>query len=197
MLNFLAYNVRWCWSHDTIELFRRLDRDLWETSGHNPVRLLGSIEQRKLESAAKDDAFLAHMRRVLANLQPYMDHDGTWFHKIWAKKPDAPLIAYFSAEFGLRKRHQAVWPLRAYVFARMCNQVRCKRRMQRSNFILGASTLAGRSRTAVRSQCIRNRTMAVITFTGARPRRPKVDYMDSPFACAPAILIFRQGLFRD
>ncbi len=28
----LAYNLRWCWSHDTIELFRRLDRDLWETS---------------------------------------------------------------------------------------------------------------------------------------------------------------------
>jgi starch phosphorylase len=97
----LAYNLRWCWSHDTIELFRRLDRDLWETSGHNPVRLLGSIEQRKLESAAKDDAFLAHMRRVVANLQPYMDHEGTWFHKIWEEKTGVPLIAYFSAEFGL------------------------------------------------------------------------------------------------
>src|SRR6201993_2551818 len=97
----LAYNLRWCWSHDTIELFRRLDRNLWETSGHNPVRLLGSIDQHKLESAAKDDAFLAHMRRVVANLEPYMDHEGTWFHKTWAKRPDAPLIAYFSAEFGL------------------------------------------------------------------------------------------------
>jgi glycogen phosphorylase len=97
----LAYNLRWCWSHDTIELFRRLDRNLWETSGHNPVRLLGSIDQRKLESAAKDDAFLAHMRRVVANLQPYMNQEGTWFHKIWANKPDPPLIAYFSAEFGL------------------------------------------------------------------------------------------------
>ena len=97
----LAYNLRWSWSHDTIELFRRLDRNLWETSGHNPVRLLGSIDQQKLESAAKDDAFLAHMRRVVANLEPYMDHEGTWFHKTWAKRPDAPLIAYFSAEFGL------------------------------------------------------------------------------------------------
>ena len=28
----LAYNLRWCWSHDTIELFRRLDRD----SGRRP-----------------------------------------------------------------------------------------------------------------------------------------------------------------
>ena len=100
-LRVLAYNLRWCWSHDTIELFRRLDRDLWETSGHNPVRLLGSIEQHRLESAAKDDAFLAHMRRVVANLQSYMDHEGTWFQKALADKPETPLIAYFSAEFGL------------------------------------------------------------------------------------------------
>jgi glycogen phosphorylase len=100
-LRMLAHNLRWCWSHDTIELFRRLDRDLWETSGHNPVRLLGSIEQRKLESAAKDDAFLAHMRRVVANLQSYMGHDGTWFQKTLAEKTESPLIAYFSAEFGL------------------------------------------------------------------------------------------------
>lgn len=97
----LAYNLRWSWSHDTIELFRRLDRGLWETSGHNPVRLLGSIEQRKLESAAKDDSFLAHMHRVVATLQPYMQNDGTWFHRVWRDQSDAPLIAYFSAEFGL------------------------------------------------------------------------------------------------
>ena len=33
----LAYNLRWAWDHDTIELFRRLDSDLWESTGHNPV----------------------------------------------------------------------------------------------------------------------------------------------------------------
>ena len=52
-LRTIAYNLRWCWSHESIELFRRLDRDLWETAGHNPVLLLGSIEQAKLEAAAK------------------------------------------------------------------------------------------------------------------------------------------------
>ncbi len=30
----LAYNLRWSWSHATIDLFRRLDPDLWEGSGH-------------------------------------------------------------------------------------------------------------------------------------------------------------------
>ena len=44
----LAYNLRWSWDHETIDLFRRLDSDLWEKSWHNPVKMLGSIEQTKL-----------------------------------------------------------------------------------------------------------------------------------------------------
>src|SRR5579884_891029 len=97
----LAFNLRWCWSHDTIELFRRLDRNLWEEAGHNPVLLLGSIEQEKLEAAAKDDAFLAHLERVSANLHSYLDDERTWFHRMCGKQADRPLVAYFSAEFGI------------------------------------------------------------------------------------------------
>ena len=100
-LRAIAYNLRWCWSHESIELFRRLDRDLWEKSGHNPVLLLGTIEQEKLEQAANDDAFLAHLRRVTSNLENYLAGDATWFRRNYAKTTDVPLIAYFSAEFGL------------------------------------------------------------------------------------------------
>ena len=64
----VAFNLRWCWSHESVELFRRLDRDLWETVGHNPVLLLGSIEQAKLESAARDDAVLYRLLNVYALL---------------------------------------------------------------------------------------------------------------------------------
>lgn len=97
----LAFNLRWCWSHDTIELFRRLDRNLWEQVGHNPVLLLGSIEQEKLEAAAKDDAFLAHLQRVSASLQSYLHDDRTWFRRTCGDHKDNPLVAYFSAEFGI------------------------------------------------------------------------------------------------
>ena len=95
----IAFNLRWCWSHETIELFRRLDRDLWETVEHNPVLLLGTIEQAKLEEAATDDAFLAHLHRVESDLASYLGADSTWFRR--THKDDIPLIAYFSAEFGL------------------------------------------------------------------------------------------------
>jgi len=84
-----------------VELFRRLDRDLWETTGHNPVLLLGTIEQAKLEEAARDDAFLAHLHRVDSNLESYLGAESTWFRRKFANTGDIPLIAYFSAEFGL------------------------------------------------------------------------------------------------
>ena len=52
----LAYNLRWAWDHNTIELFRRLDSNLWESTKHNPVLMLGTIDQAQLEAAAKDDS---------------------------------------------------------------------------------------------------------------------------------------------
>jgi len=100
-LRAVAYDLRWSWSHESIELFQRLDRELWEKTEHNPVLLLGTIEQEKLEQAANDDAFLAHLRRVESNLENYLAGESTWFRRTYAKSVDVPLIAYFSAEFGL------------------------------------------------------------------------------------------------
>ena len=96
----IAYNLRWSWDHGAIELFRRLDADLWETSGHNPIRLLGSIEQAQLEAAAGDEGFLAHMRGVAEQLEEYLHGAETWFRRERGDKKDF-LAAYFSAEFGI------------------------------------------------------------------------------------------------
>ena len=51
----LAYNLRWSWDHETIALFRRLDRDLWEASGHNPIWMLGRVSQQQLNDASEDE----------------------------------------------------------------------------------------------------------------------------------------------
>jgi starch phosphorylase len=96
----LAYNLRWAWNHDTIELFRRLDSALWETTGHNPVLMLGTIEQAKLEAAASDEGFLAHLERVAQNLEAYKAAESTWFSRVHGTT-QTPLVAYFSAEFGV------------------------------------------------------------------------------------------------
>lgn len=101
----VAHNLRWAWNHDTIELFRRLDDQLWEEANHNPVLMLGSVSQRRLEEAAEEVGFLDHLDRVAQNLDDYLTAKSPWFrreHEIPnGEHPDQPLVAYFSAEFGL------------------------------------------------------------------------------------------------
>jgi starch phosphorylase len=98
-LHKLSLNLRWSWHHPTIELFRTLDSDLWEETGHNPRLTLGRIDQRRLAELCGDEAFLAQMDRASADLDEYLAGAG-WFA---AAHPDAVgiRIAYFSAEFGL------------------------------------------------------------------------------------------------
>jgi starch phosphorylase len=96
----LAYNLRWSWDHDTINLFRRLDRTLWEESGHNPVLMLGSISQDRLQELAQDDSFVAHTDAVATALRDYVANPRTWYQKEYGPASD-PLVAYFSMEFGL------------------------------------------------------------------------------------------------
>jgi starch phosphorylase len=96
----LAYNLRWAWDYQTIELFRRLDTTLWESTGHNPVAMLGKIDQSKLQNAARDEAFLAQLEQVGKSFDAYIAGKETWFSRQHGKPAEA-LIAYFSAEFGL------------------------------------------------------------------------------------------------
>ena len=96
----LAYNLWWCWNLEAIDLFRRLDRELWEESGHNPVLMLGTIKQERLEEAAEDDGFLAHLERIAQQYDRYINSQNTWYKKAHGA-PGKPCIAYFSAEFGL------------------------------------------------------------------------------------------------
>jgi starch phosphorylase len=99
-LRTLAYNLHWAWNHETIELFRRLDSDLWEITEHNPVLMLGTIDQGQLAAAATDVGFLAHLERVSQNLDSYIDTQSDWFTRTHGST-DGPLFAYFSAEFGV------------------------------------------------------------------------------------------------
>jgi len=98
-LNQLSLNLRWSWNHPTIEVFRTMDSDLWEETGHNPRLVLGRISQKRLTELSGDEAFLAQMDRAHASLEEYLAGAG-WFA---AAHPEAKgiRIGYFSAEFGL------------------------------------------------------------------------------------------------
>jgi starch phosphorylase len=101
----MANNLWWVWHPDAMELFRRLDRDLWEEVYHNPVKLLGIIDQKKLANAAANDGYRAQLARVHEAFKAHLKEPG-WFgksHPDLAGEKTAFQVAYFSAEFGLHE----------------------------------------------------------------------------------------------
>jgi len=102
----LAYNLWWAWNLDAVDLFIRLDRDLWDQTFHNPVRMLGAIRQERLVEAANDDGFVANLTRVYQAFSRYMNADDTWFRRQTNGDLQDLHIAYFSAEFGITESMQ-------------------------------------------------------------------------------------------
>ncbi len=97
----VAYNLWWCWEPDAINLFRRLDAELWQATRHNPVEMLGILQQTTLESLKSDEGFMAHLRMVDEKLSDYLA-EKTWFQKT-CNGSSQMKVAYFSMEFGLHE----------------------------------------------------------------------------------------------
>ena len=102
----VARNVWWIWNPDAIALLRRVDPDLWEELGHNPIPVLGSLSSERFNELARDQAFLAHLESVHDDLQRYLQMP-SWFDE---EHPNLRnhRIGYFSFEFGL---HESSAPL--------------------------------------------------------------------------------------
>jgi starch phosphorylase len=100
-LRALSQNLWWTWNHDAAELFRRLDRQLWEETRHNPVKLLGSLPQAKFQEFSSDQGYLAQLERVHDRFKKEMT--GTCWYSRTQQEASQARIAYFSAEFGLHE----------------------------------------------------------------------------------------------
>ena len=96
-LRVLAHNLRWSWHPATQDLFRAIDPDGWDASGHNPLRMLDETDARVLEQAAADPEFLARQQALVEDLERYLS-EPRWYQTLQG----APSrIAYFSPEFGV------------------------------------------------------------------------------------------------
>ena len=100
-LRAIAYNLWWSWSPAGEELFLRLDPDLWETVHGNPIELLASVEQPRLDELANDDAFTGQLDTTWQLLDRYMQREG-WFARSFPEAAGARL-AYFSMEYGIHE----------------------------------------------------------------------------------------------
>jgi len=94
----LAQNLRWSWHPESQDVFREVDADLWESTGRDPVKLLGAVSRSRFDELAADEGFLGRLGAVRADLASYLSED-RWYQKKVADGPAA--IAYFSPEFGI------------------------------------------------------------------------------------------------
>jgi starch phosphorylase len=94
----LALNLRWSWDERTRDLFRWVDPQVWETSFHDPVGLLGLVGKDRLEALAADPAFMSFLTEVHEDMERSMA-SARWFQQRANSRLRA--VAYFSPEFGL------------------------------------------------------------------------------------------------
>ncbi len=99
-LSEISNNLWWSWNTEFLRLFKKIDKDLWETCEKNPVKFLKQVSQERLEAVATNVEFLKEYDRLAKEFNDYVTSKNTWFaNKYPENKND--LIAYFSAEYGL------------------------------------------------------------------------------------------------
>jgi starch phosphorylase len=94
----LALNLHWSWNHAADELWKDLNKELWETT-QNPLVILRTVSQEKIKAALGDAKFRHRLDTLLQENKESYRADA-WFQH---KHPGAALstAAYFSMEFML------------------------------------------------------------------------------------------------
>jgi glycogen phosphorylase len=97
-LQTVANNLRWAWDDRARRLFRWVDSNLWEQVSRDPVRLLATVSQARLQELSADPSFMAFLDEIHDDLTRYVDSPG-WLQL----RGETPLrsVAYFSPEFGI------------------------------------------------------------------------------------------------
>ena len=99
-LNELSYNLWWSWHAEARELFKVLDRFLWKSTGHNPVKLLQQIEPCRLVAAAENPSFIRKYDAVMKEFDQDIAGNDTWLSRKYGEVRNH-VVAYFSPEFAI------------------------------------------------------------------------------------------------
>ncbi|MCC6321049.1 MAG: alpha-glucan family phosphorylase [Phycisphaerales bacterium] len=106
----VAYDLSWMYRPEAWAAFERLDRDLWNSTGHNPVRTIAALPAARLAMLSKDPAFVELVEAaVRVRASATAAARSGWFSRDGSKLPATlrPFqVAYFCAEFGLTECFQ-------------------------------------------------------------------------------------------
>ncbi len=96
----IAYDLWWASSAEARAVFRMISPRLWRESEHNPVRLLNSIGQPRLNALANDPQFLNAYHLLVSQYESDLTRNDTLVATQYPQI-NHKTIAYFSAEYGL------------------------------------------------------------------------------------------------
>ncbi|MCC7223492.1 MAG: alpha-glucan family phosphorylase [Chitinophagales bacterium] len=90
----LAHNLWWCWTHEAIQLFERINPEIWRNVEQNPIALLDQLDNDDYLRLLADAQFMTHLDRVAQQFADYMQ-------AAKQRPANSPKIAYFCMEYGL------------------------------------------------------------------------------------------------
>jgi len=99
----IAHNLWYSWNWEARELFRMIDKGLWEECGHNPVWVLAKLTDKDFQRLLGDPVFMNFMENVAEKLKEYKELP-KWFDLAHSgKRAEGMSVAYFSAEYGIHE----------------------------------------------------------------------------------------------
>lgn len=94
----LATNFYWTWTHEIRDLFRAIDKDLWEECENNATLFLNRVSSDRWQQLVSDPVFMGRVKACEQKLSEYLK-EKTWFETEFPK--EKATIAYFCFEFGI------------------------------------------------------------------------------------------------
>jgi starch phosphorylase len=91
----LAKNIWFCWNQEAIDLFRSVDQNLWDETGHNPFAILGRLKSTRIQELLADEGFLLEMDRVSGEFNRYLADRRAYDFRL--ETPFDSTVAYLSA----------------------------------------------------------------------------------------------------
>ncbi|MGC8965344.1 MAG: alpha-glucan family phosphorylase [Caldimicrobium sp.] len=97
----LAYNLWFTMDFDALNLFYKVDANLFRKVNHNPVKFIHLLSSEKIKALSQDQRFLNELTEILEDFEEYKKRR----HPLLVEKgvSEEDYIAYFSTEFALHE----------------------------------------------------------------------------------------------
>lgn len=100
MLIDIANNYWWSWDRDGKDIFSKIDPKLWNKVSHNPILLLNTVDNARLEHLSNDQEYVLFVNSVYERLQKYLS-DNKYYQNAYSEINGS--IVYFSTEYGIHE----------------------------------------------------------------------------------------------